>query len=155
MWACRLSRRNPSCPVLVYVQVFSSVASFLPNTDGFEGYTVSRAILSDAIALTRGDRWVKAIIRLGTRKWTRVDSSRPTSLHITWQRGALLIVRETLPVLDSAQCSAWVSAQVCSQTQVSISWIYQPLFLRTLPDHFTSDSIYTWWVIRSRPKSQK
>lgn len=75
------------------------------------GYTVSRAILSDAIALTRGDRFF-------TQDYT------PNNL------------------------TAW-GFNDCQRDPngAGFGGMLGRLFLRTLPEHFTENSVYTWFPL--------
>ena len=75
------------------------------------GYTVSRAILADAISLTRGDRFYTSdMTPHNYTSWGLRDMQRDTS-----NRGYGSMLGR--------------------------------LFLRTLPNHFTSDSTYTWFPL--------
>lgn len=82
------------------------------------GYTISRAILSDAIALTRGDRHF-------THDYT------PFNL------------------------TAWGFAD-CQRTPEGAGFgsTLGRLLLRALPDHYTSNSVYTWFPLMT-PDSMK
>ncbi|KZT10132.1 linoleate diol synthase [Laetiporus sulphureus 93-53] len=74
-------------------------------------YTISRAILSDAIALTRGDRFFTAdYTPYNLTSWGFADCQRDPDAP---GYGSML----------------------------------GKLFLRTLPNHFTSDSTYTWFPL--------
>jgi hypothetical protein len=82
------------------------------------GYTISRAILSDAIALTRGDRFF---------------TSDYTPFNMT----------------------AWGFAD-CQRdsTGAGFGSTLGRLFLRTLPEQYTSNSVYTWFPLMT-PDSMK
>lgn len=75
------------------------------------GYTISRAILSDAIALTRGDRFF-------THDYTPFNMT------------------------------AW-GFQDCQRDPNGAGFgsMLGRLFLRTLPEHFTENSVYTWFPL--------
>lgn len=75
------------------------------------GYTVSRAILSDAVALTRGDRFF-------TQDYT------PNNL------------------------TAW-GFNDCQRDPNGAGFgsMLGRLFLRTIPEHFTENSVYTWFPL--------
>jgi linoleate 10R-lipoxygenase len=75
------------------------------------GYTISRAILADAIALTRGDRFYTAdFTPYNMTAWGFADCQRdPSGFGFGSTLGRL--------------------------------------FLRTLPNHFTSNSVYTWFPL--------
>jgi len=75
------------------------------------GYTISRAILSDAIALTRGDRFF-------TQDYTPYN----------------------LTAWGFADCQRDPNAFGFGST-------LGRLFLRTLPDHFTENSVYTFFPL--------
>jgi hypothetical protein len=77
----------------------------------FAGYTISRAILSDAIALTRGDRFF-------THDFTPFN----------------------LTAWGFADCQRDPNAFGFGST-------LGRLFLRTLPNHFTENSVYTFFPL--------
>ncbi|KAH9857342.1 linoleate diol synthase [Lenzites betulinus] len=81
-------------------------------------YTISRAILSDAIALTRGDRFFTAdYTPFNMTCWGFADCQRDPAGP---GNGSIL----------------------------------GRLLLRTLPDHYTSDSTYTWFPLMTPPVMQ-
>ena len=106
---------------LFYVLVGLQAEETKPVVDGAglcPGYTTSRAILADAIALTRGDRFYTTdMTPFNYTAWGLRDCQRD----------------ETNPGFGS---------------------MLGRLFLRTLPDHFTSDSTYTWFPLMT-PTSMK
>lgn len=75
------------------------------------GYTISRAILSDAIALTRGDRFF-------THDYTPYNMT-------TW---------------GFNDCQR-------DPNGAGFGSMLGRLFLRTLPEHFTENSVYTWFPL--------
>jgi len=96
----------------VYVGLQAEEAKPLVDGAGLcPGYTISRAILSDAIALTRGDRFYTTdMTPYNYTSWGLRDCQRDT----------------TNPGFGST---------------------LGRLFLRTLPNNYTSDSAYTWFPL--------
>ena len=80
------------------------------TSDQILGYTISRAILADAISLTRGDRFfAQDMTPFNYTSWGLADCQRDPSN----------------PGFGSA---------------------LGPLLLRTLPNHYSADSVFTWFV---------
>jgi linoleate 10R-lipoxygenase len=96
----------------------SSVSKKVVVLTSLVGYTISRAILSDAIALTRGDR------------------------HFTYDYTPF-----NLTAWGFADCQRDPSAFGFGST-------LGKLFLRTLPNDFTSNSVYTFFPLMT-PDSMK
>lgn len=83
------------------------------------GYTISRAILADAISLTRGDRFYTTdMTPHNYTAWGLRDSQRDT-------------------------------------TNPGFGSMLGRLFLRTLPQHYTSDSTYTWFPLMTPSAMEK
>ncbi|KAF7982555.1 hypothetical protein HWV62_27534 [Athelia sp. TMB] len=97
------------------------------------GYTVSRAILSDAIALTRGDRFfTQDYTPFNMTAWGYNDCQRdPNGAGFGSMLGRLFL--RTLPEHFTEN-----SVYTCMLGR---------LFLRTLPEHFTENSVYTWFPL--------
>ena len=112
-WSCMWVSR-PRKPSLLWrerdcAQVFALIQMMLTKTHILLGYTITRAILSDAIALTRGDRFF-------TQDFTPYNMT-------AW---------------GFADCQRDPSAYGFGSTMGR-------LLLRTLPNDYTVDSIYTWF----------
>jgi linoleate 10R-lipoxygenase len=110
MLAYKLKRLSQSCLDLVFAQVSNGgdlTQLFFSNQD--LGYTVSRAILSDAIALTRGDRfYTHDFTPYNLTAWGYADCQRdPKAFGFGSTMGKLL--------------------------------------LRTLPEHYSENSVYTFF----------
>ncbi|OJT01856.1 Linoleate 10R-lipoxygenase [Trametes pubescens] len=90
----------------------------VPGAGLCPAYTISRAILSDAIALTRGDRFFTAdYTPFNMTSWGFADCQRDPDGP---GNGSIL----------------------------------GRLLLRTLPEHYTSDSTYTWFPLMTPPAMQ-
>jgi linoleate 10R-lipoxygenase len=77
MLACRRRKRRSLLRALVSALVRFSVLLSSPSSHVCTGYTISRAILSDAIALTRGDRFLTAgYTPFNLTAWGFADSQR-------------------------------------------------------------------------------
>jgi len=120
MWVCRLRRQSPWLTVLVSAPVRSCQDAIdEPWTHHDVGYTSSRAILSDAIALTRGDRFF-------THDFT------PYNLT-TW---------------GFADCQR-------NPKGFGFGSQFARLLLRTLPRHYSEDSVYTYFAFMTPDAMQK
>jgi linoleate 10R-lipoxygenase len=77
MLACRRRKRRSLLRALVSALVRFNVLLSSPSSHVCTGYTISRAILSDAIALTRGDRFLTAgYTPFNLTAWGLADSQR-------------------------------------------------------------------------------
>ena len=120
MWVCRLRRQSLWLTVLVSAPVRSCQDAIdEPWTHHDVGYTSSRAILSDAIALTRGDRFF-------THDFT------PYNLT-TW---------------GFADCQR-------NPKGFGFGSQFARLLLRTLPRHYSEDSVYTYFAFMTPDAMQK
>ena len=86
------------------------------------GYTISRAILADAIALTRGDRFF--------------TTDMTPHNYTSW--GLRDCARQNRPILAPGV-----------QSSPGFGSVLGRLFLRTLPGCYTTDSVYTWFPLHT------
>lgn len=98
------------------------------------GFTISRAILADAVCLVRGDRFL-------TTDFTRKS-------HHGQRKQSFLL---TLPA--AFNLTAW-AYQDCSRdlNNGSMGGQLSKLLMRTLPDHFNDRSIYAHFPMMTPPR---